>query len=318
MGKARLILNLMLTICGVASGCSTESAVQPNTMGAGAGTGSLTAGMTGAMVTAGTTGTSVAGTTGTAGAGAGTGVAGGESVDAGTPVLPDAGEPLVCMPGPTQGNTVLLIGDSYVDINAKAFGTELQRLAKAAGALGASDKYTDRSVSGTQLVGGLLQPSIPGQYMAENNSDGHVKTVVMDGGGNDVLLGDRNCITVQAPPASQHCVDTVAGTIAAAKTLMAQMASDGVEHVIYFFYPHLPGGGLGGTKALEDASVDYAIPLVQAACADAPLDCVFVDTRGLFGEAVADFQDGIHPTVPNIQKISAKVWDVMTQACIAQ
>lgn len=230
----------------------------------------------------------------------------------------DAGPPMECAPGPTKGSTVLLIGDSYVDINNKAFGTELQRLARADGALAEGDKYSDRSVSGTQLVGGFIGTPIPDQYKAENNSDGHVKTVVMDGGGNDVLLGNRGCITNQAPPESQSCVDTIDRAMQAAKTLLEQMANDGVENVVYFFYPHLPGGGLGGDKALSNQTVDYAIPLVKQTCEEAPLNCVFVDTRGLFGEESSDFQDGIHPTVENIQKISAKVWDTMQNECIAQ
>jgi hypothetical protein len=213
---------------------------------------------------------------------------------------------------------VLLIGDSYVNLNAKAFGKELNRLARADGSLGVSDEYADRSVSGTQMVGGFFHPNIPMQYAAENNGDGHVKTVVMDGGGNDLLIGDRPCLTMQSPPESQHCVATIEGVAAGATALFTQMASDGVEHVVFFSYPHLPGGGNGGPKEIENATLDYFIPAMKEVCDTAPLDCVFIDTRGLFGDAVTDFQDGIHPIIDNTNKISAAVWAAMTTKCIAQ
>jgi hypothetical protein len=322
-----------LAVCGLLGACSTESSTQPiaNAGVTGGDTGAQTAGVGAAGVgTAGVgggeAGTSVvtAGVSGAAGSSvgeAGSGAAGTSEamVDGGVDAsMADAAQPMTCEPGPTTGSSVLLIGDSYMDINTKAFGTELQKLAKAAGALASGEKYTDRSVSGSQMVGGLIGPNIPTQYANENNSDGHIKTVVMDGGGNDVLLGDRNCITVQAPPESQHCVDTIAGTVAAAKTLFAKMAADGVENVVYFFYPHLPGGGLGGTKSLEDATLDYSLPITRESCEGAPVHCVFVDTVGLFGETAGDFQDGIHPTVANINKISAAVWDAMVTECVAQ
>jgi hypothetical protein len=224
--------------------------------------------------------------------------------------------PMVCDRGPTPGKSVLLIGDSYVDINNKAFGTELMRLAREAGALASGDKYADRSVSGTQLSGGLF--AIPTQYADENNSDGHIKTVVMDGGGNDILVGNRSCITRQAPPESQSCVNTINNAANAARQLLAKMAADGVEDVVYFFYPYLPGGGIGGDKEITRKTLDYAMPMVRETCESAPLNCVFVDTRGLFGDTPGDFQDGVHPTVANIQKISAHVFKTMQRECIAQ
>ena len=166
------------------------------------------------------------------------------------------------------------------------------------------------------MVGGIFP--IPGQYADERNSDGHIKTVIMDGGGNDVLVGNRSCIDNEAPPGNKSCVDTINRAMAAAKTLLAKMASEGVENVVYFFYPHLPGGDLGGKKELENATIDYAIPLVKKTCEDAPVNCFFVDTRGLFGDAVSDFQDGVHPTIVNNNKIAGAVWKTMQQQCIAQ
>lgn len=93
-----------------------------------------------------------------------------------------------------------------------------------------------------------------------------------------------------------------------------------MQNVVYFFYPNLPGGGYvrGATKELEKQTLDYAYPIIREACESAPVNCAFVDTRGLFGDATADFQDGIHPTVPNFNKIAGAVWQTMVDRCVAQ
>ena len=321
MGRARRTFSMACGLCLAIAGCSTESDVQreealdpssssSNGSSQGSGTGSDTG-------TSGATGQPGGATTGGDDGSGGTAGTAPDIVDGGVDVDDSEEMPMVCEPGPTVGSSVLLIGDSYVDINRKAFGTELQRLAKAAGALAQNDAYADRSVSGTQMSGGLF--SIPSQYDGENNSDGHVKTVVMTGGGNDILIGNRSCITTQAPPASQSCVNTIDRAISAARTLLDQMGKDGVEDVVYFFYPYLPGGGLGGSKDLTKQTLDYAIPLIQQTCESTALPrCTFVDTRGVIGEEPGDFQDGVHPTVANINKIAGAVWERMVAECIAQ
>lgn len=322
--RLELRMGLVLALALAGGGCGTESSVAMDSGGDGAGatvtgTGGVQAGTGGALASAGGrqgTGGIGSGVAGMPGDGAG--AAGGDSGDGVVMERPDD-----CERGMTTGGSVLLIGDSYVDLNLKAFGTELMRLAREEGSLAQGDAYVDRSVSGSQMSGVSLLGLIPAQYTLENNADGHVKTVVMDGGGNDVLVGNRSCIDSDAPPSNASCVATLDDVTAAFEDLLGQMASDGVQDVVYFFYPHLPGGGLGGNKELTNATVDYAIdrmdgPNVASVCANAPLNCIFVDTRGLFPAQPAEFQDGIHPTVANTQKISRRVWEAMKGGCIAQ
>ncbi len=340
MSKARRTLGMMLAMCVGMGACSTESAVQrednPATGVNGGddedagstGSGDNTTGDTnpgsnggadgGAASNGATAGDSTSGGA-TAGDSASGGATAGDSTSGGATAGGSGGDPSACMKGPTKGSSVLVIGDSYVaPWDGADFGKELQRLAKAAGALAASDNYANRAVAGTQMVGGFIRPTIPTQYANENNSDGHVKTVVMDGGGNDILVGKRECITTSAPPENKNCVDTINSATAAAKTLLAKMAADGVEDVVYFFYPHLPGGR-GTSKELTNQTIDYALPVVKKACDDAPLNCFFVDTRGLFGTTTDDFRgDAIHPTPVNSNKIAAAVWKKMQAECIAQ
>ncbi len=296
MGKAQITLGMMLAMCVGAGACSTESTVQKDRAPS----------------------TGVSGDDGEDGGSLGGDVdAGGGGNDGATAGSAGDGDgPTTCPKGPTKGSSLLLIGDSYIALN-DVFVPEITRLAKAAGALAADDKYANRSFSGTQMVGGVF--AIPSQYADEKNTDGHVKTVIMTGGGNDILVGRRECITTSAPPENKNCIDTINAATAAAKTLLAKMSSDGVTNVIYFFYPTLPGGGAGGKKDLENKTLDYAYPLVKKACDEAaPVKCHFVDTRGLFGDTAADFQDGIHPTAPNTNKIVAAVWKKMQETCVAQ
>jgi len=302
-------------------GCGTEASVNMDEGGLTGGTGGTQAGTGGAL--SGTGGGSTA-VNGGGGAMAGTGGMGPiAGAMGGTGGVAEVEPPPDCERGVTTASSVLLIGDSYIDLNLKAFGTELERLAREEGSLPEGQKYVDRSVSGSQMAGVSLLGLIPDQYAFENNSDGHIKTVVMDGGGNDVLVGNRSCIDNQAPPQNASCVDTLDGVLSTLADLYAQMAADGVENVVYFFYPHLPGGGLGGNKELTNQTIDYAIDRegsdnAVTVCDNAPLNCVFVDTRGLFPAEAVEFQDGIHPTVANTQKISGSVWQAMKAGCIAQ
>jgi hypothetical protein len=86
----------------------------------------------------------------------GTGGAGGVAAGAGG--KGGAGGNGTCQKGEVAGNQVLLIGDSFIALN-RSITNELQRLARAAGALDQNETYQDRSVSGTTLANN----QIPGQ-----------------------------------------------------------------------------------------------------------------------------------------------------------
>jgi hypothetical protein len=170
-----------------------------------------------------------------------------------------------------------------------------------------------------------------------NPSD--IKVVIMDGGGNDVLIGNTSCETT-APPGNTSCVTTVQTAIDVAKSKMQEMAQKGVQSVVFFFYPHLdPAGGgilLTPAPAIND-TLDFAYPLAEQLCCGstftasltnsscsgqpAPgLSCVFVDTRPAFEGHLADYikSDKVHPTQAGAQVISDLIWNQMTSHCIAQ
>jgi lysophospholipase L1-like esterase len=206
-----------------------------------------------------------------------------------------------------------MIGDSYPALSGE-IGKKLQSLASTAGALPSGESYRTYYVSGTNLVGGV-SPNIPAQFQEAVSANKDIKYVVMDGGGNDILIGNPSCITTQPPPASQTCVNVVNAAVAAATTLFGTMKSAGVEKVVYYFYPHLPTTG----KPYVNDTLDYSKPLVQQACASAVIPCEFVDTMPAFeGHPEYIGPDGIHPTTAGSDVIAGLIWQEMQQQCIAQ
>jgi hypothetical protein len=209
-----------------------------------------------------------------------------------------------CETGGTVGSEVVLLGDTFI-AESHEFTRNLEELARGAGALGTDENYRDySSVAQSQLA--LEPPGISAQY-ARAQQEGAVKIVIMDGGGADVLLG--TCPDPIAPDC-QLMQDAVAG----ADALFQSMAEDGVEHVVFFFYPDYVG------DARIKATIDVLRPLVEASCARAPLPCHWFDLRptyaGHYDEYVLPI--GRNPTPAGALASAQAIWSLMQQRCIAQ
>jgi hypothetical protein len=249
-------------------------------------------------------GGSAGSTGGSGGSGGATGGSGGTGGVAGTGGSGGSGG---CSKGMTKASQVVWIGDSYPASGNGGIQRYTEQAALAAGALAAGATYRRYYAGGTQMANG----QIPGQYTQAKSADPDINTVIMTGGGNDILIGNNTCLN-NPPPANQSCVDTVAKAVAAADAMFTQMQADGVKNVIYYFYPR--------TAILQSgANVDYAFPIVKAGCDKfrGPLNCYFVDTRPAF-DGQNWFSDGIHPTDPGQKAIGGLVWDTMVSNCIAQ
>jgi lysophospholipase L1-like esterase len=201
-----------------------------------------------------------------------------------------------CEIGTTPASEVIVIGDSYLAITSVV--DHIQVSARLNGSLGPQESYRRYDAGGTQMG---------------NGQDPAIDTVIMNGGGNDVLIGSANgCLS--NPPPAQACVAAIDVVLEAAEQLLADMAGAGVQHVVYHFYPHLPPG-LGATTE----TVDYAAPLVQAVCEAAPVECHFVDLRPAFeGHPEYITFDGVHPSEEGSVVIADLVWGTMVEHCVAQ
>jgi lysophospholipase L1-like esterase len=242
---------------------------------------------------------SAAGVTATGGS-AGT-AAGGRAGAAGSG---SAGAP-ACEKGTTKGKDVLLIGDSFIALS-RDITKDLIAIARDDGALAVSDSYRDNSVSGTQLFGGI-SPQIPVQY-ASGEKDAPAKVVVMDGGGNDML--NNTC----SDPPTESC-QAIQSAVTAVKDLFVQMGKDGVETVVYFFYPE------NQKNATQRAKIDVLRTQLQEVCySSVSPRCYGVDLRPVFDGHFTEYvlSDGIHPTAAGSQASAEAIWSVMKQNCIAQ
>ncbi len=223
-----------------------------------------------------------------------------------------------CAASAVTPDQVIFIGDSFIAEPTSDIAPDLESLWQKAGSPGysATPRYY-------QFVGTDMK-QISAQYDSAHSANPNIKVVVGNGGGNDVLVDDRSCLT-QAPPANTTCTATVAGALSIADTMIGRMESDGVEHFLMFFYPHEPTQGLfqGTAPAIND-SLDYAEPLVRGVCEKHSI-CTFVSFRAAMGEVPGDgYIDpngyikpkDVHPSTAGSQFFAATVWQAMKNACI--
>lgn len=200
-----------------------------------------------------------------------------------------------CVKGSTKGNEVVFIGESF--IAASSIPEETTTLAIQNGSLAQGDKYLDFSVSGTRMGDG----AIPRQY-TQAQAANPIRFVLMNGGGND-------CLQANDPNAP----------IPAAEKLYEEMAADGVEKVVYFFYPDA-AGMFGGPSSQLQTCLDTYRPKIKALCdsLEAP-KCYWIDLAetSWAGNESAYTSDGIHPNAQGSKVTAQAIWDIMAENCVA-
>jgi hypothetical protein len=207
---------------------------------------------------------------------------------------------VTCEKGKVKASEVVFIGESFID-QTDAIPRYLSELARDAGVIGASESYRSAAVSGTQLTTG----AIPMQYETAKNAS-PVKVVLMDGGGNDLLLGNRCARGFD--DSCKEIVDVVG-------TLFAKLKTDGVKDVVYFFYPDPMGIG-----ASIKAAMDILRPEMKKFCdGTTEVRCTWVDQReSWMGNYDKYTSDGIHPTDAGSMASAKQIWEAMVARCIAQ
>jgi hypothetical protein len=232
---------------------------------------------------------------------------------------------VACPKSITKPSQLVFLGDSYLnwgealgwDTIVPRIETHLQMEGSAA--YSASPRRYD--------VAGANMSQIATQYSTAHSADADIDTIIMDGGGNDILLGDRSCLTNPPTDPTTTCAQTIATTLGVGQTLLEQMQTDGVKHVLFFFYPHVDtvdanGNAIGISGKYANDSLDYAYPKIAAICG-AIANCTFVDTRPAWGENYAMYIDpqgfGVHPNDLGSQLlVDDAIWPAMTKNCLAQ
>ena len=74
---------------------------------------------------------------------------------------------------------IITLGDSIFDLSG-----DIQRILEDR----AGQTFRDYTLSGAELSGGIVANSVERQYSDAKSTDANIETVVMDGGGNDILI----------------------------------------------------------------------------------------------------------------------------------
>lgn len=209
---------------------------------------------------------------------------------------PDASEPKADAAAPREdlakgdGKDVITIGDSWMKLTSTGIQ---QSLVKASG-----QPYRTYGVPGTRMLNG----QIPNQYAMAKRADPDIKTVVMTGGGNDILQANLSEACAQGTAA---CTEQLEKIGAALSELWAQMSKDGVLDVVHIKYSSNAGSGVKDREANDKALSD------ACAAVPAPLRCHLLATDDLVkGELRSD---GIHPSDPAYDRIGKAVFDLMVK-----
>lgn len=208
----------------------------------------------------------------------------------------------ICQRGQVRGDEVVVLGDVFI-AQDRQITAELEALARRTGALSSAGAYRDFSspTSNTFTVGGAL---LLDRYTAARAA-GDVKVVITDGGGTDLLL--RPC----GPPPTPECqlmLDVVDG----AQRFLTQLQRDGVEDVVFFFYPDPMDAELR-------AELHVLRPLLRDLCARSAVSCHWVDLQETFEGRFVDYMRSDYvPTASGAAAAAAAIWSKMETNCVAQ
>ncbi len=203
--------------------------------------------------------------------------------------------------GKGDGTDVVMLGDSWMSNTLQIEGTgggivpALQQVAM--------QPYPNYAVQGTMmLMDDSFGPAIPSQWPEAKAANPNIKTVVMTGGGNDIIQN----ATLQADCQSggDMCKMTLLQISSALNTLWTQMSTDGVQDIVYIAYSDNVGTvapSLRGTAGTPTPSI----------CTSGKIRCWRYDTTP--DVAAADLaSDGIHPLAEANQRIATNVYALMT------
>jgi len=170
------------------------------------------------------------------------------------------------------------------------------------------------SVSGAELAGGILAPDVYSQYNTAKNDNSNIDTILMDGGGNDILLpvitlfDPYDCKTqwYEWGRLSRSCKSFIDDLYVDGVNLLNDMHADGVDKVIYQGYYYTKRAWYNNLDDLEEA-IDYGNVKLSAACANSAVNCTFIDPRSTIRDSDIK-SDGIHPTASGSYKLANLVW----------
>ncbi len=201
--------------------------------------------------------------------------------------------------GKGDGSDVVLMGDSLMSNTLEFEGTGggvAPALMQIAG-----QPYRNYAVQGVKMLqADIFGPAIPTQYEMAKQINPDIKTVVMTGGGNDILQNPTLQASCQMD--GDECQQELAQISQAFDNLWTEMAGDGVQDVVYIQYPDNVGTFPPNLRGGDGP---------PSICFSALVRCHAVDTTAAVMSQIA--ADGIHPLQAANQRVAVLVYDLMVQ-----
>ncbi len=205
------------------------------------------------------------------------------------------------MTNPTANELdVVIVGDSIYDLDG-FIHTNLKSLS--------GKSYKDYSKSGDTIE------YVTKQYDKAIAARPGIKTILMDGGGNNILMNlywSQACQS-STMTVSSSCKSYINGVLDDVEDLWAEMDSDGIDTIIHTGYYYLKAGTattlLYGKTKLNGA-VKYADEQYALAAPLSPANVYFIDPRADFVGKESSYikSDGIHPTNAGGASMASRIW----------
>jgi lysophospholipase L1-like esterase len=205
-----------------------------------------------------------------------------------------------------NNNKVVFFGDSIF-----ALSGEIQRVLHGY----AGGTFRNYTTSGAELIGGSIAPSVEQQIGTANADNPNSSVVVMNGGGNDILIpaiafDPYDCMTqwYEFGKLSGTCKSYIDEIYVDGVDLLNDLHADGVTQVVYLGY-YYTKNGLIRADDLEEAVV-YGDAKLALACNNSVVSCTFIDPRSTIRDSDITL-DGVHPTAGGSRKLADLIWPLL-------
>jgi lysophospholipase L1-like esterase len=204
-------------------------------------------------------------------------------------------------------NDVVNIGDSIFALSGKI----QEYLTSYTGKSFRNYSFSGAYLSGTSII---TSNSVVVQYGIAKSDNSNIKTIIMDGGGNEILIPANafdpyNCKKDWWESGlSSSCKSLIDDAYVDAVDLMNQMGRDGVKNIIWQGYYHVKNGLFASTSL--NPAVDYGNTRLAQAVANATA----VNNYRVFINPVSVMTnsdiiiDGVHPSDSGSRKLANLIW----------
>ncbi len=199
---------------------------------------------------------------------------------------------------------VQIVGDSVFDLSG-----DIQKQLKVL----SGDTYKDRSVSGAKIA------AIQSQLNTALNRT-TLKTVIADGGANDILQGSADCDT---DPLTSGCVDVLNYVGDKMEAMISAMYAKSPNDCVWLAYYHVKGDEIEKNEAI-DYAYDWIYPGIFPSTftyGSYNYPAVFIgsDYKALLIDPRPNIlpthikSDDIHPTTTGSNILAGLIWDAMVR-----